>query len=148
MSIDATRDSILGAMDLNFEELEIEEWNNQTVYVWEMTGDEFSAYQAALSDLRHEISQKGKRNREVKFVAESHIHRAVVELCFLCLKDKSGVRLFTTDDQKRKLGSKSQAVLRRIYEVAERINKLDVDEEGDTPEKAEGKGSETTDSDS
>lgn len=145
----ATKDSILGAMDLTHEMVMMPEWNDQTVLVWEMTGDEFSAYQASLSELRQEISQTGRRGkRDVKFVAESHVHRAIVELCFLCLKDRDGKRLFTSPDEKRKLGSKGRKALQRIYEVAERVNGLDIDEGDEIPEVTEGKDSEVTDSES
>jgi hypothetical protein len=145
----ATKDSIFGVQDLTQEEVKMEEWGGMSVLVWEMTGDEFGAYQSSLSEMRQEISQSGRRGkRDVKFVAESHIHRAVVELCFLTIKDKEGKRLFTTPEDKRKLGSKGRKALQRIYEVAERINGLDVDEGDEIPEVSEGKDSEMAGSES
>jgi hypothetical protein len=132
----ATKDQILQADDLTYEDVHVQEWD-LTVRVRSLTGAEFAEYQRALSSMRQEIRGRG-RKREVDVQIESHVEQAMLKLCGLTMVDGDGNRLFT-DQEVGVLGRKSHRALIRIYEVAERLSGLN-----EEAVEAEGKDSETT----
>jgi hypothetical protein len=111
-----TRDAILSADDLQYEDVNVPEWGG-TVRVRGLTGRERDAFEASL------VKQKsGKGSIDLSDVTSKLIARTVV--------DEEGQRLFTDLDIKG-LGAKSGVALNRVFAVAQRLSGLsdaDVDE--------------------
>lgn len=113
-----SRDAILQADDLEYEELDVPEWGG-TVRVRSLSGTELDAYQASMRLQRGNEFIANMLNIRAKLVV-----RAVV--------DEDGKRLFTDNDAPA-LGEKSAAALNRVFEVASRLSRLseeDVEELG------------------
>jgi hypothetical protein len=111
-----SRDVILDADDLEYEDLEVKEWGG-TVRVRALTGAERDAYEASMRQ------QRGK-----DFVANFANIRA--KLVVRSVVDSDGERIFADNDAPA-LGKKSAAALDRVFEVASRLSRLsdeDVDE--------------------
>ena len=101
-----TRDQILKAKDLTKEKVEVPEWGG-FVYVRVMTGRERDSFEQGL------LLGKGKVNLE----------NVRARLCALTVVDETGARLFKDKDV-TELGNKSAAALDRVYEVAQRLNRI------------------------
>ena len=101
------RDAILQAQDLKQEEMFIPEWGGSLI-VKGLTAAERDKYEA------HLIVQKGK-NTTV------NMKNARARLVMLSVVDESGKQLFTEADISA-LGTKSAAVLDRIFDVASRLS--------------------------
>ena len=101
------REAILQAQDLKQEEMFIPEWDGSLI-VKGLTAAERDQYEAKL------IVQKGK-NTTV------NMKNARARLVMLSVVDESGKQLFTEADISA-LGTKSAAVLDRIFEVASRLS--------------------------
>lgn len=126
----ATREQILAADDLQFEDVFCPEWK-LNVRVRGLTGSDYAEYQGSLSSLRQEMRGRG-RKRELDVQIESHAEKAMLKLCVLSIVDAEGNQLFTEEDLKA-LGKKNHRPLSRIYEVAERLSGLNeeaTEEEG------------------
>lgn len=111
-----SRDAILGADDLQYEDLDVPEWGG-IVRVRSLSGAERDNYEASMR------LQRGK-----EFIANMANVRA--KLVVRCVVDEDGKRLFTDNDAPA-LGEKSAAALDRVFEVAARLSRLsdeDVDE--------------------
>jgi hypothetical protein len=111
-----TKDAILQADDLEYEELEVPEWGG-TVRIRALSGKERDAYEASMRQ------QRGK-----EFIANLANIRA--KLVVKCVVGEDGERLFTDQDAPA-VGEKSAAALDRIFEVCARLSRLsdeDVDE--------------------
>lgn len=117
-----SRDAILGADDLEYEELDVPEWGG-TVRVRSLSGAERDAYEASMR------LQRGK-----EFIANMANIRA--KLVAKCVVDENGERIFTDNDAPA-LGEKSASALDRIFEVAARLSRIsdeDVEELGKASE--------------
>lgn len=132
----ATKEQILAADDLTYEDVFVEEWD-LTVRVRSLTGTEYAGYQRALSSMQQELRGRG-RKRELDVKIESHAEKAMLLLCMLSMVDGEGNRLFT-EAELEALGKKNHRPLSRIYEVAERLSGLN-----EEAVEEEGKGSEVT----
>ncbi len=111
-----TAADILGADDLPIKELDVKEWGGK-IFVQTLGGTEIAAWQMAVK----ERSEDGVQSAEdVMFVFSSLIVKTVV--------NEEGGRLFK-DDHAERLAAKNPNVLRRVYEVAARMNGVSVDGE-------------------
>lgn len=108
----ASVDDILGSEDREYVDVVVPEWNNKTVRLMEMTGDDADAFSTFSRNNAGDLS--GVRAR----------------LVGLCLVNESGKRLFSDDAIERKLGKKSGKVLGRLFQEAAQLN-------GMTPEARE-----------
>ena len=101
-----TRDAILKAEDLPYEDVAVPEWGG-TVRVATLTGTAYDAWNEANTD------EDGNRSLE-DFSAS---------LCALCIVGADGKPVFGENDVRR-LGGKSCNALRRVFAVASRLNGL------------------------
>ena len=111
-----SRDAILQADDLEYEDVEVPEWGG-TVRVRALNGTDRDAYEASLRQLRGKEFVPNTVNVRAKLVA-----KAVV--------GEDGERLFS-DQEVSALGKKSAAALDRVFEVAARLSRIseeDVDD--------------------
>jgi hypothetical protein len=100
-----TKESILAADDLPREKVIVPEWRDE-VWVKTLNGEERDSYEAS-------ILQDGK-------VSLDNIR---AKLCVRCMVDDQGNRLFEDKDAFA-LGRKSGNAIRRVFEVAQRLNKM------------------------
>lgn len=109
-----SRDDVLGAQDIDIEEIEVPEWGG-TVFVKGMTGKEREQFEKGYSDTKGNIRAK---------------------LVSMTICDKDGVLLFSLEDVE-KLGSKSASALIRIFDVARRLSRIGKDENENISEEME-----------
>ena len=103
-----TREEILGADDLITEEVAVPEWSeSKIVLVASLVGED-----------RDRLEQEIVRDRD-----DSIIDNIREKLCARTIVDKEGKRLFGEEDIAL-LGKKSGTALDRVFEVAQRINRL------------------------
>jgi hypothetical protein len=105
-----SRDAILTADDLAFEEVEVPEWGG-SVRIRCLTGTERDNFEAS-------VYKNGEtpdfRNVRAKLVAKTIV-------------DEEGNRLFTDNDVKE-LGRKSAGALNRVWEASSRLSGLSEDD--------------------
>lgn len=104
-----TREAILAADDLKYEDVEVKEWGG-TVRVRAMSGadrDAFEQSMVAMSD--------GKRSPDLRMMR--------AKLCACTIIDEAGGLLFGLSEMAL-LGTKSAAALERVFDVAQRLNGL------------------------
>lgn len=104
-----SREQILQAEDLGFEDVEVPEWGG-TVRVRIMTGAERDAFEQSIVTRRGKDVNLNMVNIRAKLVAT-------------CLIDEKGDRLFTEKDVNI-LAQKSAVALDRVFGVAQRLNGL------------------------
>ncbi len=104
-----TREQILAAEDLKFEEVNVPEWGGK-VRIKCMTGAERDAFEADIYDVTGKDVQINRNNFRAKLLA-----RTIV--------DEKGKRLFSDGDIKA-LGEKSAKALDIVFEAAQRLNAL------------------------
>ena len=103
-----TREEILAAEDRITEEVAVPEWSeSKIVLVASLVGED-----------RDRLEQEIVRDRD-----DSIIENIRAKLCARTIVDKEGKRLFGEDDIAL-LGKKSGTALDRVFEVAQRINRL------------------------
>lgn len=102
-----TKQDILVAQDLKFEDVDVPEWGG-AVRVKALTGKERDSFEASM------IKGEGK-DRKTDF---SNMR---ARLCGLCMVDESGARIFD-DSEIALLGAKSSAALDRVFGIAQRLN--------------------------
>lgn len=109
-------DDILGFNDSVLEKVSVPEWGaaGDKVYVRLMTGAQRDVWEAGIF-LRKQQSEE--------FVFDNMRARLVA----MCACDEKGEPIFRPD-QVEALGRKSSVALKRIYEVARRLNKLGKEE--------------------
>lgn len=109
-SIYLTRDEILKADDLPYEDVPVDEWSkSKKVRVRGLTGKERGVWEATVSS--YHPSAQGKLEAQFDFT------QMRVALCTLCIVDADGKRLFE-DHEVELLGRKSSIALERVYKVA------------------------------
>lgn len=102
---------ILSANDLTTEEVHVPEWGG-TVLVSEMSAharDEFEQWM-------------GRQYRSTQDQEDPYYH-VRAPLCAMCIVDSNGNRLFSIEQVER-LGRKNGNALDRVYEAANRLNKV------------------------
>lgn len=104
-----TKQQILSADDLPFEDVDVPEWGG-TVRVRVMTGLERDAWEASVFQQKDGKAEFNQRNFRASLIAR-------------CISDESGEVLFT-DDEILSLGRKSSKALDRVFKVASRINAI------------------------
>lgn len=104
------REDILKAQDLVTEEVEVPEWGG-SVFIRTMTGAERNAFELEVVP----GVADGSNRMDVLNMREKLLVKVIV--------DDKGQRLFTDKDIKA-LGEKSAAALDRLFEVAQRLNRL------------------------
>ena len=103
-----SREEILAADDLITEEVAVPEWSEaKIVLVASLVGED-----------RDRLEQEIVRDR-----GDSIIENIRAKLCARTIVDKEGKRLFGEDDIAL-LGKKSGTALDRVFEVAQRLNRL------------------------
>ena len=103
-----TKEAILKANDSATEKVEVPEWGGE-VCVRVMTAGERDAFEA-------EIVEQKERNGKLT-------PNLRAKLAALCICDEHGKRLFGRGDVEA-LAQKSAAALQRVFNVAQRINKI------------------------
>lgn len=101
-----TRKQILDASDIKTETVKVPEWGGDVI-VTTLTGTELNKFQSSLV-------QGGKTD----------LTNIMVKLVALCVVTDKGKRIFKDSDI-TVLGEKSASAISRIFEVAQRLNKLD-----------------------
>jgi len=102
-----SRDAILAAQDVTYEELAVPEWGG-TVRIKALTGEQRDAFESSCVVERKDGSEKfSARDFRAKFVA-----RVIV--------DEKGTRIFSEEDVQA-LSRKSAKALDRIFEVGARL---------------------------
>lgn len=104
-----TRDQILGADDLLFEDVPVPEWGG-TVRVRGLSGAERDDFEAGVVQVKGKKTSMNLRNLRARLVA-------------LAVVGADGKRLFADSDV-RALGHKSAAALQRVFEAAQRLSGL------------------------
>lgn len=104
-----TKDQILQANDLPFEDVEVPEWGGK-VRVRALTGAERDAFEASI------VVRKGNR-------AELNPVNMRAKLVALTIVDENGNRIFSDSDIEA-LGRKSASALDRVFQVAQRLSGL------------------------
>lgn len=105
-----TREAILQAKDLPYEDVAVPEWGG-VVRVRALTGAERDRFEASI------VEQRGKGAPRLN---TTNIRAKLVALTVV---DENGNRIFTDDDVEA-LGRKSAAALNRVFEVAQRLSGL------------------------
>lgn len=106
----ATRDQILAADDLDYEDVYVERWK-LTVRVKAMSASEYDSFQKSVVT----IDKKGNPTQDIA--------NKRAKLLARCLCDKDGKRLFTEADIEA-LGRKSAIPLDQLIEAASRVNRM------------------------
>lgn len=109
-----TREQILKADDLPYEDVEVPEWGG-VVRVRTLTGAERDAWEQSIITMQ----ANGKKAPTM----QRRLDNLRAKLVARCLIDDAGARLFTDKDIAA-LGQKSAAALSRVFEVAQRLNGL------------------------
>lgn len=104
-----TRDQILQAQDLPFEDVEVPEWGG-TVRVRALTGAERDAFEASIVERKGSRTEFNPVNMRAKLVA-------------MTVVDENGNRIFSNSDVEV-LGKKSAAALDKVFQVAQRLSGL------------------------
>lgn len=118
-----SRDAILGAVDTQFEIVEVPEWGG-TVRIKGMTASERDRFEDSIMD------QKGKD------VRLNHVNMRA-KLLTMCIVDETGNRVFNNDDI-RALGAKSAKAINRCMEVAQTLNGISDEDVGELTENFDG----------
>jgi hypothetical protein len=113
MSNIITRDQILGAQDIQTEEVKVPEWGG-SVLVKGMTGAERDKFEASNMEGKGKKQKFNLENLRAKLVAKSVV-------------DEKGDHLFQESDIPA-LGKKSASALERVFSVAMRINGISADD--------------------
>jgi hypothetical protein len=103
------KEQILAAKDLQYEDIEVPEWGG-TVRVRVMTGSERDSFEQSI------MKTEGK-----EIVRDMANMRAKLLVRTIC--DENNKRIFT-DKEINLLGEKSASGLEKVFEVAQRLNKL------------------------
>ena len=111
-----TRDAILGASDLKTEDVMVPEWGG-VVRVRMMTARDRDSYESSFLSV-----QNGKVVQNM-----DGIRLARARLLALTVVGEDGKPLFTESDVEA-LAGKSAAAVQRVFEVAQRLNKVSDDD--------------------
>ena len=124
-----TKDQILSKDDLKKEELYIPEWED-SVLISELSADARDEFEQWMVEERNKLQPKpikpikgqGKKQPMPQAKKKEYVHVRAA-LAAATLVDEKGDRLFSTQDI-MELGKKSGKALDRIFDVANRLNKI------------------------
>jgi hypothetical protein len=105
-------EQILGASDLDYEDVEVPEWGG-TVRVREMPGTERDKFESQFV---------GKDGASVRMEGLEGFRS---RLAAATIVDKDGKQVFRSVVEAKRLGEKSAAALQRVCDVAMRLSKMD-----------------------
>jgi len=105
-----SKDAILGAVDLEFRDISVNEWGG-VVRVREMTAADRERFMDAYEKRQHARAE-GEQPMSIQAL-----------IVAMCAVDGAGVRLFT-DDEAAMLERKSSRALLRVYEAAMELSAL------------------------
>ena len=114
----ATRDQILGADDLGYEDITVPEWGDIVVRIRELTGTERGIFEKSIS----KVSSNPDGTTNVELEAQN----LRVQLCALTMVDGDNKRLFA-DHEVYKLGDKSAKALQRVFDVSAKLSGISDD---------------------
>lgn len=126
-------DDIVEADDLDYEDVPVPEWKNRTVRIQSLSGEDRDAYEAKQVALRNQGKDVELRlaNFRAKLVAK-------------CMVDPAtGERVFS-DKQVQLLGRKNGRVIKRLYNIAQRLSGMT--EESKEAAKGNSEGGQSGDS--
>ena len=118
-----TKEDILKAEDLDFEEVEVKEWGG-SVRVRCMTGNERDSFEASVYEIKGNKANIIRDNFRAKLIART-------------LVDENGERLFT-DKEIELIGEKGSKPLDKVFKVAQRLNGLSQADEDEFVKNLEG----------
>jgi len=124
-----TKEDILKAEDLDFEEIEIKEWGG-SVRVRCMTGSERDAFEASVYEIKGNKANIIRENFRAKLIART-------------LVDENSERLFT-DKEIELVGKKGSKPLDKIFKVAQKLNGLSQTDEDEFVKNLEGEDGDTS----
>lgn len=124
-----TKDQILSKDDLKKEELYIPEWG-ASVLISELSADARDEFEQFMVEQRDKLQPKqgqrpkmpGKKQDKLQAKKKEYAHIRAA-LAAYTLVDEKGDRLFSTQDI-MELGKKSGMALDRIFDVANKLNKI------------------------
>ncbi len=102
-----TKEQILSANDLDFEEVEVKEWGG-SVRIRCMTGTERDAFESAIYKIKGDKVEANRENFRSELLSR-----------VLCNKDN---KLLFSSKEVRALGGKSGRVIDRLFEIAQKIS--------------------------
>jgi len=102
-----TKEQILAAEDLDFEEVEIKEWGGK-VRLRCMTGTERDAFESAIYKIKGDKVEANRENFRSELLSR-----------VLCNKDN---KLLFNPREVKALGGKSGRVIDRLFDIAQKIN--------------------------
>ncbi len=111
-----TKEQILSANDLDYEEVEVKEWGG-SVRIRCMTGTERDAFESAIYKIKGDKVEANRENFRSELLSR-----------VLCNKDN---KLLFNPREVKALGGKSGRVIDRLFDIAQTINgigKSDVEE--------------------
>lgn len=115
-----SKDQILAADDLPFEDVDVPEWKG-TVRVRTMTGSERDDFEASIYETVGDKVSVNRKDFRTKLLSKT-------------LVDDKGQRLFT-DKEIVQLGGKSAKPIGRLFEVAQRLNGMSAAEQANIEKK-------------
>jgi hypothetical protein len=117
------KEQILAAKDLQYEDIDVPEWGG-TVRVRVMTGSERDSFEQSI--------MKSEGREIVRDMANMRAKLLVRTIC-----DENNKRIFT-DKEINLLGEKSASGLEKVFELAQRLNKLGATSVEDAEKNLEG----------
>jgi len=105
-----TKDEILAAQDLPFEDVTVPEWGNKKVRVIGLNAKDAQEYSSRLVS----VDSKGR-------VQKLHLENVMTDLLVRTLVDGNNQPLFSANEIDA-LGKKSAVVLTRLSEIAQRLS--------------------------
>jgi hypothetical protein len=112
------KEQILSAQDIEKKEVPVPEWGG-SVMVYGLT-----------------LAEKDIWNSSVMANGKASMTGATASLCSLCIRNEDGSRMFTDDDVDA-LGSKSAIALNRVFQVAQKLSGIGLDEVEETVKNSE-----------
>jgi hypothetical protein len=126
-----SREEILGAQDIQYEDIPVPEWGNKFVRVKSLNGEERDEVEASMTKMRGNKPELNMQNMRAKLLVRSCV-------------DGDGKRLFSSDGDVLALTKKSAAALNRLFIVAQRLSGItaeDVEELTKNSEEGKSDGS-------
>ncbi len=105
-----TRTEIFAVQDLHREQVYIPEWDG-FVFVRTMTGTERDAFEAGMLKVQGEDIERNLANYRARLLT-------------YCVVDETGAPIFLAEDDAKALGEKAIPALKKLFNVATRLNAM------------------------